>query len=212
MPENDSSSVLPVAVGGGLVLAALGGLWWHMAKPKTSTSSTSADPSAASAYLPPPEGVSVKNGGVKLNARMVAFLAALRAELGPDVPLLVTSGARTVAEQVREMLDQFKTEGAAAVSKLYRSNAELVASIVAALASGDLDAAGKAVSDAAAKGIYLSDHLDYETRPAQAVDLRRWNWSSDQLAQVKAAVSKLGARSVEESDHLHVEDIPAPAA
>jgi hypothetical protein len=149
--------------------------------------------SLGGAVSSPIPGVEQKPG-VKLNAKMIDFLKALRAKVPTEIPITVTSGFRTPEEQAKAL--KAKRDGKDNLVALYGDNAKEILAV-----PNEVGAMTAAINAMIKRGIYMSPHMR-----GNALDIRSKSWSRDQLAQVEKAVTELGAKPLEEKipPHLHV--------
>lgn len=139
--------------------------------------------------------------GVRLPAGAEALLDRLAAAAG--VPITVTSGTRSPAEQAQAMAS--KLQRGEDLTALYGQD-DLVAEVLAAAKSPsapDVEAMAAVIEDQVRRGRFISRHLR-----GDALDLRTRDLSADQLAALKAALSQLGLRWLDEGDHIHVDHLP----
>lgn len=143
-----------------------------------------------------PAGVDGRRG-VRLSPAQLRFLARLRAELPADLPLYVTSGQRTPAEQAAAL--KTKRDLGDDLHALYAAD-----DIIAELLAGPNDTGRMAaiIDRYAAAGRLLSKH-----QRAGAVDLRSKILTRAQIDQVLAAAKRLGVKAIYETKppHIHVD-------
>ena len=120
--------------------------------------------------------------------------AALAADGGPALTLLITSGKRSAldqAEAIRWRIDHGDDQ--AALEKLYRAHAGVIREIYPLLASGDLEAAAEVLEREP-----ISAH-----QRGEAADLHRSDDAAE-VARIKAAGAKAGIRVLDEGNVLHL--------
>ena len=149
--------------------------------------------SLGGAVSSPIPGVEQKPG-VKLNAKMIDFLKALRAKVPTEIPVTVTSGFRTPEEQAKAL--KAKRDGKDDLVALYGDNAKEILAV-----PNEVSAMTAKINDMIKRGIYMSPHMR-----GNALDIRSKTWKPNQLSQVEKAVTELGAKPLEEKipPHLHV--------
>lgn len=138
--------------------------------------------------------------GVVLNSTLRGFAVAVRARFG--LPIVITSGVRTTAEQAAAMRTKVQLGGAAELRATYRG-----ATIEEVIAGGiDSTAAIQRTLDTqVGRGVFLSRHMR-----ADALDFRSTGYPAADLARLQAVCRELGADTLLETTpaHLHVEEIP----
>lgn len=120
--------------------------------------------------------------------------AALLADGGPSITLLVTSGKRSATSQAAAMRSLITRQGYTVekMQGLYRGRADLVARLYPLLAAGDLDAAAAILEEEP-----ISSH-----QAGEAADVHR---DSDAMAaRVAAAGKAAGVRVLDEGHVLHL--------
>lgn len=138
---------------------------------------------------------------VDITPTAAAFLDRLVARLEADLlPVIVTSGRRSPRRQAQALAA--KLQSGASPAELYALYVrdDLLREVLAV--SPDVDAMADVLTAQARRGQYLSAHMR-----ADAIDLRRWGRSDQQLERLRAHAHALGAHTVLESNHLHVEHL-----
>lgn len=160
------------------------------------------------------------NRGVRLNGPLIVWLNRFREALPADIPIHVTSGLRTPAEQASAMLGkraeadrQHAADVAAGKPRPRRDGvAELFAiyndNVIRRLLDEPVSTWASMIEALAARGILVSPHL---TGGTGAVDIRTRNLSDSDVATMIEAVRATGARPLREyaPPHLHIDGINA---
>lgn len=147
------------------------------------------------------------NGGIVISPSSAAWLDRLRAKVPSSIPLVVTSGTRTATSQARAMLTMVNLGDAGVKQAFFDYPDDLVNDLLELPRT--LEAWTPRVTQAYANGeLSSSGHL-----AGLAVDLRRRDWTPEQLATVVAAVKALGGEPLVENapPHLHIQ-LPKPKA
>lgn len=133
--------------------------------------------------------------GVELPPNGAVFLDRLAAKV-PGVPLFVTDGSRTTADQARVL--QVKRELGDDLHALYAQD-DLVDELLKV--EGE-KAMTWVLDDQVKRGRYLSRHMRKD-----ALDLRSKTLTSDQVSRIMQAATELGAKPLFEGKppHLHIE-------
>ena len=151
-------------------------------------------------------GWSKANTGITLSPTAAAWMDKLRAKVPSSIPLVVTSGTRTSRSQAQAMLTMVNLGEAG----LKQARIDYPDALVADLLElpRTIEAWAPRVAEAYASGeLSSSGHL-----AGMAIDLRRRDWTSAQLATVVNAIKALGGRPLVENapPHVHVQ-LPSSA-
>lgn len=151
-------------------------------------------------------GWSKANTGITLSPTAAAWMDKLRAKVPSSIPLVVTSGTRTSRSQAQAMLTMVNL-GEAGLKQARIDYPDALVDDLLELPR-TLDAWAPRVAEAYASGeLSSSGHL-----AGMAIDLRRRDWTSAQLATVVNAIKALGGRPLVENapPHVHVQ-LPSSA-
>lgn len=133
--------------------------------------------------------------GVKLNQKMIDFLAAFRSRLPASIPILVTSAIRTPEEQAYALYTKRRLG-----DNLYKLYGQDRAAPIMAVPN-DVNAMTAAIQKMMSRGVFMSQHMK-----ANALDIRSRNWTGEQSRVVADVVRSLGAKYLFETKppHLHI--------
>lgn len=139
--------------------------------------------------------------GVQIPDAAAAYLDLLAEQTGLD--LVVTSGTRTAAQQVRAMRTKI-TQGATLkdLLDLYADD-EQVEELWPSLLAGDMETAAEILEENMARGRYLSRHLSTGA-DSWALDIDDPKDPTERARLIEVAKA-LGGKALDEGNHIHIE-------